>query len=447
MWQPLDDPLLPVDESSRDLTACASDSAPEPMHRVTFTFDDPTLEAAFAASAFRDALLPHVGLLTLGTAGLGVAYGAYASSQDLVVMVLVLLTLVFRVYLHQHTEAQKAQKLGTACWTLGVVIEVLNDIAFLWGSTDAQQHEDACGTAFYSPYLGAIIGFAVGMVNGTHGMGFWLKTALAAVMAADALLIALSCSHSDGVGVYATSLLLGFATSHALEYAKRRNYLQHEEQTVGYERQRYDIALLHRENERLRQQLESGARATGGSAEPESAPTSESAPSSVPAAAPSADAPPQLTSGAGPSGLPPPAGAMRAPSASSASSGTSFDREPDPRPRNQAEADALAAKRQACTDRQLARRRRHIAERQWPLVRLLWIGLRDPGSMCHVLRADVVLLIVGHLLDDPRPFTTLPPPPPQPPSPPPAVAVVPLFLRPPNACGPKPGAQRSCRIQ
>ena len=58
LWQPLDEPLLPADASSRDLTACASDSAPEPMHRFTFTFDDPTLEAAFAAWAFRDALLP-----------------------------------------------------------------------------------------------------------------------------------------------------------------------------------------------------------------------------------------------------------------------------------------------------------------------------------------------------------------------------------------------------
>ena len=86
-----------------------------------------------------------------------------------------------------------------------------------------------------------------------------------------------------------TALLLGFATSHALEYAKRRNYLQHEEQTVGYERRGYDIALLHRdneslrrENERLRQKLEPGAGATGGSAEPESTPTSESAPTSRP---------------------------------------------------------------------------------------------------------------------------------------------------------------------
>ena len=151
MWQPLDEPLLPVDESSRDLTACASDSAPEPMHRFTFTFDDPTLEAAFAARTFRDALLPHVGLLTLGTAGLAVAYGAYASSAELVPMVIVLLTLVFRVYLHQHTEAHKAQKLGTACWTLGVVTTVLNDIAALWGSKDAQQIEDACGAGYYDP--------------------------------------------------------------------------------------------------------------------------------------------------------------------------------------------------------------------------------------------------------------------------------------------------------
>ena len=160
------------------------------------------LEAAFAASGFRDALLPHVGLLTLGTAGLGVAYGAYASSQDLVAMVLALLMLVFRVYIHQHTEAQKAQKLGTACWTLGVVTTVLNDIAFLWGSTDAQQLEAACGAELYSPYLAALIGFVIGMVNGTHGMGFWHKTALVAVMSVEALLFALWCSHADGSGVY-----------------------------------------------------------------------------------------------------------------------------------------------------------------------------------------------------------------------------------------------------
>ena len=110
MWQPLAEPLLPADASSRDLTACASDSAPEPMHRFTFTFDDPTLEAAFATWMFRDALLPHVGLLTLVTVGRAVAYGALASSQDLVSMVLVLLTLVFRVYIHRYTEAHRRHR-------------------------------------------------------------------------------------------------------------------------------------------------------------------------------------------------------------------------------------------------------------------------------------------------------------------------------------------------
>ena len=191
------------------------------------------------------------------------------------------------------------------------------------------------------------------------------------------------------------------------------------------------------------------ARALPMDTEPHAVPTAPAAPASAsgassglfaPMAAPSADAPPRLTSGAGPSGLPPPAGAMRAPASSSVSSGSSFDREPDPRPRNQAEADALAAKRQACADRQLARRRRHFFKRQWPVARLLWIGLKDPGSTCHVLRADVVRLIVGHLLDDPRPFTTLPPPPPQPasPPPPPAVLVTPLFCQPPNASRPTP---------
>ena len=68
MSQPLAEPLLPADAPSRDLEACASDSVPEPMRCFTGTFDDPTLEAAFAALAFRDAFLLHVGLLALATA-------------------------------------------------------------------------------------------------------------------------------------------------------------------------------------------------------------------------------------------------------------------------------------------------------------------------------------------------------------------------------------------
>ena len=52
MSAPHAEPLLPADASSRDLEACASSPVPAPMHRLTGTFEDLALEAAFAALAF-----------------------------------------------------------------------------------------------------------------------------------------------------------------------------------------------------------------------------------------------------------------------------------------------------------------------------------------------------------------------------------------------------------
>ena len=52
MSAPHAEPLLPADASSRDLEACASAPVPAPMHRLTGTFEDLALEAAFAALAF-----------------------------------------------------------------------------------------------------------------------------------------------------------------------------------------------------------------------------------------------------------------------------------------------------------------------------------------------------------------------------------------------------------
>jgi len=250
----------------------------------------------------------------------------------------------------------------------------------------------------------------------------------------DALICSRSCSESPGyaiiVALVLSSFLVGHAVSHSLEYTRRRSYMLHEQQTISCERSGFDIALLSADNGRLRRQYEwlwlqtRGPRtsATGGPEEPEpSAPTSApaSAATSVSSSAPAAPTP---ASEAGPSGLRPPSRAL-----SSVSSGSSFDRAPDPLPRTEAEFARLAAKRKACDDRQLARRRR----RQWPRVRLFWIGLNDLGSMLHALCApELVALISNHILRDLRPFTTLPAPPAQPEPPPRQGAPsVPLFLR------------------
>ena len=127
MSAPLAEPLLPANASSRDLEACASAPVPAPMRRLTGTFEDLALEAAFATQAFRDAFVVHVGLLVVATAGLGVGFGMTQDIAYLTAMVIYVLTLIFRVYLHQYRDAQTAQKLGSASWTIGLVIQVLGD--------------------------------------------------------------------------------------------------------------------------------------------------------------------------------------------------------------------------------------------------------------------------------------------------------------------------------
>ena len=389
MAAPEAEPLLPVDASSRDLEADAPSSpAPAPMRRFTGTFDDPSLEAAFASAAFREAFAVHVGLMAMAAAASGAIFGANRDTIALIGAVLLLLTVVLRVYLHQHKDPHTAQKLGAASWTIIVVIALLSDLA-----NATREGRAKCAEDTVLPVI-TVLYSSIAMINGSHGMRFWHKTGTAALLTVDALICSRSCSESPGyaiiVALVLSSFLVGHAVSHSLEYARRRSYLLHEQKTISCERSKFDIALLGADVARLRRQNEWLQT-----------PASE----------------------AGPSGLRPPSRAL-----SSVSSGSSFDREPEMRPRNEAEAARLAAKRQACADRQLARQRR----REWSRVRLFWIGLNDPGSTLHALRApDLVELISDHILRDLRPPTTLPAPPaqPEPPSPPRARQTVPLFLR------------------
>ena len=435
------EPLLPVDASSWDLEADdASSPAPATMRGFTGTFDDPSLEAAFASAAFREAFAVHMGLMAVTALAFGAVFGAYIDTKALIGAVFLLLTVVIRVYLHQHKDPQTAQKLGAASWTILLVILLLGDLAVRTWEGHASCKEYAA-----LPVTASLYSTSIAVINGTHGMRLWHKTGTAVLLIVDALICWWPCSESPGGAITINaSFLLGYALSHAFEYARRRSYLLHEQQRLLHEQQKtnhaiscersgFDIALLsaditrlRRDNEWLWNQMRGpGTNATGGPEEPESsAPTSAPA-SAATSASSSAPAAPTPASGAGPSGLHPPSLAL-----SSVSSGSSFDRTPDPRPRNQAEAARLAAKRKICTDRQLARRRR----REWSRVRLLWIGLRDPGSMLHALRApELVELISKHILHDLTPFTTLPAPTaqPEPPSPPPRQGppFVPLFLR------------------
>tara|TARA_B110001452_G_scaffold26490_1_gene20769 strand:- start:93 stop:1130 length:1038 start_codon:yes stop_codon:yes gene_type:complete len=324
----------------------------------------------------------------------------------LIAMVVYVLTLIFRVYLHQYRDAQTAQKLGSASWTIGIVIQVLIDSIHWIRLLVQQESVSFCRSVSAAmPALTALSCFSLAMLNGTHGMSFLHKTGVLALMTVDMLIDAWACSGSPNyaleLGVSVVSLLLGYATAHALEHVKRRNFLLHEQTSVTSERRGYDIALLHRDMDRLRDDNERLRRAALGPGTSMGGEVSAAPGDAAPA--------PSSSSSSGP----PPTAHFTSAAASSVSSGTSFDREPDPLARTEAEVAALAVKQQACAARRQARLRR-----RWARARMLFLGLHDPGSILHVLKPELVRRITHHLMD-PRPLTSLPPPPPQPPTPPP----------------------------
>jgi len=225
------------------------------MRRFTGTFDDPSLEAAFASAAFREAFAVHVGLMAVTAAASGAFFGAYQETIALIGAVLLLLTVVLRVYLHQHKDPDAAQKLGAASWTIFLVISLLGDLAVRTWEGHASCKEYAA-----LPVTASLYCFSTAMLNGTHGMRFWHKIGTAALLIADALICSRSCSDSPGYAIILAlsfaSFLLGHAVSHSLEYARRRSYLLHEQKTISCERSGFDIALLSADNGRLRRHNE-----------------------------------------------------------------------------------------------------------------------------------------------------------------------------------------------
>ena len=183
-----------------------------------------------------------------------------------------LLTVFLRIYLHQHKDPQRAQKLGAASWTTIVVIALLSDLAVATWEGRANCAEDKA-----LPVI-TVLSSSIAIVNGTHGMRFWHKAGTAALLTVDALICSRSCSESPGyaiiVALVLSSLLVGHAVSHSLEYTRRCSYLAshllHEQQRLLHEQQRllheqqktnhaiscersgFDIALLSADNGRLR---------------------------------------------------------------------------------------------------------------------------------------------------------------------------------------------------
>ena len=223
----LAEPLLPVDASSRDLEACASAPVAAPMQRLTGTFED---GGSSTGGGVRRAGIPRRISRACGATG-----GGYCRTWNCMWHVarhylpdrhscLCADAHLSRLSSPVHRDAHTAQKLGSASWTIGLVILVLIDSIDGILHLVQQEPSSLCPSVSAAvPALTALFCFSLAMLNGTLGMSFLHKTGLLALLSVDALIAAWACSGSPNyaleLGVSVASSLLGYATAHDRESA------------------------------------------------------------------------------------------------------------------------------------------------------------------------------------------------------------------------------------
>ena len=149
------------------------------MHPVTGTFADPTHERAFAAQLFRMAYSFHAFLMTLLLAAyIWIALTLPWEVQKLYVPValLIALGLIGRVHLHRMADSVRGQRLGSWTWAATITFDcVLNIGGFIFAPVAT------CSVArgLYRAGLYPLMVLAIALTNGSHGMGFAHKFALA----------------------------------------------------------------------------------------------------------------------------------------------------------------------------------------------------------------------------------------------------------------------------
>ena len=210
-----------------DLEA-ATDQVPE-MHAMTGTFADPAQESIFAAQLFQMAFPCHLLLMVLtfvlfggmtlaAPPGVQVFWGLAA--------VFSLLGLVGRVLIHKIHDSALAQQIGSWTWT---VLLMLGCACLITGYVTGP-YEEACDPHRADYVQGSVamllLGLAITMTNGTHGMSFGHKTTLIGLMAASDLVVFAVCGEAQLALMLSelSVLAVGHAVVHTAERILRHSY-------------------------------------------------------------------------------------------------------------------------------------------------------------------------------------------------------------------------------
>ena len=306
-----DDPDLeaPVAANSNPNEAAPA-ANPIAVHPVTGTFADPTHERAFAAQLFRMAYPFHAFLMTLLLAAyIWIALTLPWEVQKLYVPValLIALGLIGRVHLHRMADSVRGQQLGSWTWAATITFDcVLNIGGFIF----APVATCSVSRSLYRAGLYPLMVLAIALTNGSHGMGFAHKFALAlpflvmtvlkfAVCDEHALAAALCEFGTFGAGSVAAHmaelhLRHLYAEEERLEEKERRLEERNEQLQAEKERLMYDMQRRgHPIDDDNRSAIRRGLLA-GPSQNP---PTSNMDPSEAGGPAPSDSLPPSLPPG------------------------------------------------------------------------------------------------------------------------------------------------------
>ena len=241
--------ILPLYRSvGRDLEAATANLA---MHPVTGAFADPALESAFAAQLFRMAYPFHAFLMTLPLAAYAwIALTALPDLRGLFVTValLIALGLLGRALLHRMADSVGAQRMGSWTWTATLVLGCVVDIA---GCIFAPDVAWATVEGLYRGGLHPLMILAVALTNGSLGMGFAHKFALALPVPVFSVIKLTVCDDERTLADVLCeigTLGAGSIAAHMLELYLRSSYVERVE-----EKRRLEVRMeqLKAEKERL----------------------------------------------------------------------------------------------------------------------------------------------------------------------------------------------------
>ena len=204
------------------------------MNPVTGTFADPSHERAFGAQLFRMAYTFHALFMTiLFAAYIWIALNLPPGLQLALAggcALLVALGLVGRALLHRMADSVGGQRVGSWTWTVTIISDCVLNIGGFIFAPDAEC-ETALGLSRGGLY--PLMVLAVVLTNGSHGLGFAHKFALALPVVAVNVLKFTACDDERATAAAALSefltLVAGFMAAHTAELYLRHLYAEEED--------------------------------------------------------------------------------------------------------------------------------------------------------------------------------------------------------------------------